>query len=67
MPEEETARHVGIFQENGSGGFVSDLTFRGGRWCWMAGSQQYMARNIKFRNCQSVKFHYAFFQFLYRS
>jgi glucan 1,3-beta-glucosidase len=33
-------RQVGIYQENGSGGFVSDLVFDGGMYCWMAGSQQ---------------------------
>jgi len=29
--------HVGIFMENGSGGFVSDLTFNGGNIGWRAG------------------------------
>jgi hypothetical protein len=47
-------RQVGIYQENGSGGFVSDLVFDGGRWCWMAGSQQYMGRNLTFKNCRWV-------------
>ncbi|ERS99606.1 hypothetical protein HMPREF1624_02966 [Sporothrix schenckii ATCC 58251] len=44
--------HVGIFMENGSGGFVSDLTFNGGAIGWRAGSQQYTARSLTFRNCQ---------------
>ncbi len=43
--------HVGIFMENGSGGFVSDIEFRGGAIGWRAGSQQYTARNLKFRGC----------------
>ena len=43
--------HVGIFMENGSGGFVSDLTFNGGNIGWRAGSQQYTARNLKFNGC----------------
>lgn len=43
--------HVGIFTENGSGGFVSDLTFNGGNIGWRAGSQQYTARNLKFNDC----------------
>jgi hypothetical protein len=43
--------HVGIFMENGSGGFVSDLTFEGGAIGWRAGSQQYTARGLKFKNC----------------
>ncbi|KAI0810214.1 pectate lyase superfamily protein-domain-containing protein [Xylaria sp. FL0064] len=42
---------VGIFTENGSGGFVSDLTFNGGNIGWRAGSQQYTARNLKFSGC----------------
>lgn len=43
--------HVGIFMENGSGGFVSDLEFHGGAIGWRAGTQQYTARNLKFRGC----------------
>lgn len=42
---------VGIFTENGSGGFVSDLTFNGGNIGWRAGSQQFTARNLKFNDC----------------
>ncbi|KAF1993092.1 glycoside hydrolase family 55 protein [Amniculicola lignicola CBS 123094] len=42
---------VGIFTENGSGGFVSDLTFNGGNIGWRAGSQQFTARNLKFNGC----------------
>ncbi|KAM7192998.1 Exo-beta-1,3-glucanase [Rhypophila sp. PSN 637] len=43
--------HVGIFQENGSGGFVSNLEFEGGAVGWRVGSQQYTARGIRFTNC----------------
>lgn len=39
------------FKENGSGGFVSDLTFNGGNIGWRAGSQQYTARNLVFNDC----------------
>ncbi|KAI1424015.1 pectin lyase fold/virulence factor [Xylaria sp. FL1777] len=42
---------VGIFTENGSGGFVSDLTFNGGNIGWRAGSQQFTARNLVFNDC----------------
>ncbi|TQV99224.1 LysM domain-containing protein [Cordyceps javanica] len=42
---------VGIFSENGSGGFVSDLKFNGGSIGWRAGSQQYTARNLEFNGC----------------
>ncbi|KAI0537760.1 pectate lyase superfamily protein-domain-containing protein [Xylaria digitata] len=54
MPEasdDHNTTAVGIFTENGSGGFVSDLTFNGGNIGWRAGSQQYTAHNLKFRNC----------------
>ncbi|KAK1974041.1 pectate lyase superfamily protein-domain-containing protein [Colletotrichum cereale] len=55
MPEasddEDEVTHVGIFMENGSGGFVSDLTFKGGNIGWRAGSQQYTTINLKFENC----------------
>jgi hypothetical protein len=36
--------HVGIFMDNGSGGFMSDLVFNGGFIGLRAGSQQYMSR-----------------------
>ncbi|KAK3303620.1 putative glucan 1,3-beta-glucosidase precursor, partial [Chaetomium strumarium] len=42
---------VGIFMENGSGGFVSDLEFIGGNIGFRAGSQQFTARNLQFFNC----------------
>ncbi|KAK4238373.1 glucan 1,3-beta-glucosidase [Achaetomium macrosporum] len=37
---------VGIFTENGSGGFMSDLTFFGGNIAMRVGSQQFTARHI---------------------
>lgn len=36
-----TATGVGIMMENGSGGFMSDLTFFGGNAGILAGSQQF--------------------------
>ncbi|KAL2198358.1 pectate lyase superfamily protein-domain-containing protein, partial [Corynascus similis CBS 632.67] len=54
MPEattDDSITHVGIFTENGSGGFVSDLEFQGGAIGWRVGSQQYTARGLKFTNC----------------
>jgi len=54
MPEskgKDSTTHVGIFTENGSGGFVSDLEFQGGAIGWRVGSQQYTARGLKFTNC----------------
>ncbi|KAK0732416.1 pectate lyase superfamily protein-domain-containing protein, partial [Apiosordaria backusii] len=46
--------HVGIFTENGSGGFVSDLVFEGGAIGWRVGSQQYTATSLQFRNCSTA-------------
>ncbi|KAK4216626.1 pectate lyase superfamily protein-domain-containing protein [Rhypophila decipiens] len=37
---------VGLFTENGSGGFMSDLTFFGGNIAMRVGSQQFTARRI---------------------
>lgn len=39
---------VGVFTENGSGGFMSDLTFFGGNIAMRVGSQQFTARHITF-------------------
>ncbi|KAG8717573.1 hypothetical protein FRC09_014054 [Ceratobasidium sp. 395] len=38
--------HQGVFIENGSGGFMSDLVFRGGRYGLIVGNQQFTVRNI---------------------
>ncbi|THZ35414.1 pectin lyase-like protein [Aureobasidium pullulans] len=46
-----STKAVGIFQENGSGGFVSDLTFNYGNIGYRAGSQQMTARNLVFNSC----------------
>ena len=54
MPEStdtETTTAVGIFMENGSGGFLSDLVFFGGNIGFRAGNQQYTARNLHFESC----------------
>lgn len=54
MPYTKTTTAVGIFTENGSGGFVSDLTFNGGNIGWRAGSQQYTARSLTFNKCNTA-------------
>lgn len=41
----------GIFQDNGSGGFMSDLVFNGGAIGAFLGSQQFTTRNMTFNNC----------------
>ncbi|KAG8922282.1 hypothetical protein FRC01_014240 [Tulasnella sp. 417] len=44
--------HQGIWMENGSGGFMSDLTVWGGNYGMRVGNQQFTVKNIKIRNCQ---------------
>ncbi|KAI0408599.1 glycoside hydrolase family 55 protein [Xylaria palmicola] len=44
----------GLFIENGSGGFMSDLTFNGGGIGADIGSQQYTTRNMTFNNCNTA-------------
>lgn len=41
----------GIFQDNGSGGFMTDLVFNGGGVGAFLGSQQYTTRNMTFNKC----------------
>lgn len=40
--------------DNGSGGFMADLTFNGGKYGAFLGSQQFTSRNMTFNNCQTA-------------
>ncbi|KAJ3179215.1 hypothetical protein HDU85_004904 [Gaertneriomyces sp. JEL0708] len=44
----------GIFMDNGSGGFMTDLTFNGGNIGAFFGSQQFTSRNLVFNNCNTA-------------
>jgi len=44
----------GIFQDNGSGGFMSDLVFNGGAIGAFLGSQQFTTRNLTFNGCDTA-------------
>lgn len=46
----------GIFMDNGSGGFMSDLTFNGGGYGAFFGSQQFTTRNMTFNNVGTAIF-----------
>ncbi|KAK3368572.1 pectate lyase superfamily protein-domain-containing protein [Podospora didyma] len=46
----------GIFMDNGSGGFMSDLTFNGGKYGAFFGNQQFTTRNMTFNNCKTAIF-----------
>ncbi|RDA83617.1 hypothetical protein CP532_6918, partial [Ophiocordyceps camponoti-leonardi (nom. inval.)] len=47
-------KQQGIFMDNGSGGFMSDLTFIGGRYGAFFGNQQFTTRNLKFFGCNTA-------------
>ncbi|CAE7031300.1 hypothetical protein PTNB85_04283 [Pyrenophora teres f. teres] len=57
----------GIFQDNGSGGFMSDLTFNGGAIGAFMGSQQFTIRNLTFNNCGTAIFQNWNWLFTYKS
>ena len=46
-------KQLGIFMDNGSGGFMSDLVFNGGNYGAFLGSQQFTSRNLTFNGCNT--------------
>lgn len=52
-PDIKCQGHQGIFMENGSGGFMSDLIFNGGKFGIWVGNQQFTVRNITVNNAQT--------------
>ncbi|KAI9374086.1 pectate lyase superfamily protein-domain-containing protein [Aspergillus egyptiacus] len=44
----------GIFSENGSGGMMSDITFRGGNFGFYGGNQQFSAHRMTFIGCTTA-------------
>ncbi|KAJ4373193.1 hypothetical protein N0V83_003486 [Neocucurbitaria cava] len=61
------ANQKGIFQDNGSGGFMTDLTFNGGAIGAFLGSQQYTIRNMTFNDCGTAIFQNWNWVFTYKS
>jgi glucan 1,3-beta-glucosidase len=53
---EAGAKQLGIFMDNGSGGFMTDLTFNGGGVGAFFGSQQFTTRNLTFNDCGTAVF-----------
>ncbi|KAK6330900.1 hypothetical protein TWF718_003098 [Orbilia javanica] len=51
MSTEPGNNQTGIFMENGSGGFIGDLTFFGGQYGMKCGAQQFTARDLHFTSC----------------
>ncbi|EER38081.1 exo-beta-1,3-glucanase [Histoplasma capsulatum H143] len=52
----EANRQQGIFMDNGSGGFMTDLVFNGGNYGAFLGNQQFTTRNLTFTNCNTAVF-----------
>ncbi|KAJ7777561.1 exo-beta-1,3-glucanase [Mycena maculata] len=48
--------HQGIWMENGSGGFMGDLVFNGGKYGMWVGNQQFTVRNVTINNSQTAIF-----------
>ncbi|KAJ7722998.1 exo-beta-1,3-glucanase [Mycena maculata] len=46
--------HQGIWMENGSGGFMGDLVFNGGKFGMWVGNQQFTVRNVTFNGSQTA-------------
>ena len=46
----------GIFMDNGSGGFMTDLVFNGGNYGAFFGNQQFTTRNLTFNDCNTAVF-----------
>ncbi|KZT11300.1 glycoside hydrolase family 55 protein [Laetiporus sulphureus 93-53] len=48
--------HQGIWMENGSGGFMGDLVFNGGKYGMWVGNQQFTVRNVTINNAKTAIF-----------
>lgn len=57
----------GIFAENGSGGHMTSLTFRGGAIGMWVGNQQFTVSNVRFERCQrAISQHWAWTWFYHQ-
>ncbi|KAJ8093122.1 hypothetical protein PM082_020607 [Marasmius tenuissimus] len=56
MSSDANTAHQGIWMENGSGGFMGDLVFNGGKFGMWVGNQQFTVRNITVNNAQTGVF-----------
>ncbi|TGO46551.1 hypothetical protein BCON_0318g00010 [Botryotinia convoluta] len=54
MSSEEGSTQQGIYMENVSGGWLSDLTFFGGMFGAYFGNQQFTSRNLVFDGCRTA-------------
>ena len=51
-----TNKQQGVFMDNGSGGWMSDLVFNGGNYGMFLGNQQFTSRNMTFNNVNTGVF-----------
>jgi len=49
-------KQLGIFMDNGSGGWMTDLIFNGGHYGAFLGNQQFTTRNLTFNNVETAIF-----------
>ncbi|KAG6855418.1 hypothetical protein H0H87_003139, partial [Tephrocybe sp. NHM501043] len=56
MSAASNTAHQGIWMENGSGGFMGDLVFNGGKFGMWVGNQQFTVRNVTVNNAQAAVF-----------
>jgi len=56
MSQQAGNSHQGIWMENGSGGFMSDLVFYGGKFGMWVGNQQFTSSNLTFHNADTAIF-----------
>ncbi|KZT64335.1 glycoside hydrolase family 55 protein [Daedalea quercina L-15889] len=54
MSDRKGNAHQGIWMENGSGGFMGDLEFYGGKFGMWVGNQQFTVRNVTMNNCETA-------------
>ncbi|GLB43041.1 putative glycoside hydrolase family 55 protein [Lyophyllum shimeji] len=54
MSTASNTAHQGIWMENGSGGFMGDLVFNGGKFGMWVGNQQFTVRNVTINNAQTA-------------
>jgi hypothetical protein len=54
MNADNGTQHQGLFVEEGSGGFMTDLVFNGGNKGFSVGNQQFTTRNLTFNNVNTA-------------
>ncbi|KAF9068658.1 exo-beta-1,3-glucanase [Rhodocollybia butyracea] len=54
MSSASDTAHQGIWMENGSGGFMGDMVFNGGKYGIWGGNQQFTVRNVSFNSVETA-------------